>query len=204
MAKGSGGTRNSNSINNQVDKFIRWSPVLSQIPGHAETIAFLKKHGMPDVANGFSKYVQGLDLYYGDEIDKKAIIAFEKVLDKSTFKGEIYRGHSVHIEEIDSYIKKLKNKGISNKDISETPAFSFTKNRRIAEDYSYNAYEANNGEYIPVIFKYKGKAKGVDASKIMNYPEKEVILSRKNKFRIKSIRKTQIDDIYGYLVTLDI
>ncbi len=106
--------------------------------------------------------------------DKQMLLM--KVVEKSNYTGDLYRGMYFSEKQWDSTYEILLNDG-SVWDFN-LPLISFTKDKHRASSYG-------KGGQIFVKFHLSGKCTGLDITNDSIYPEeKEVIVSGKNKFKV--------------------
>ena len=118
---------------------------------------------------------------YRDKI-KNQEAALEEFLDKAPkWKGETYRGITITEDDLKSYKKgaTIDMKGTS----------SWSSSKEIGENWAGFQWKKKKGQ-VHILFSSNGQKNGTSASFFSNKGnEKEVIVSKKSKYKINNIER---------------
>ena len=201
MAKGSGGTRRTDSRKNR-DLSAAFNYLNSnKARSREEVIGWLNSHGYNDLAEGIEGWIDGnalFDPYYKDKYTDAQRKAFTEWVKSGTYTGTIYRGIELETDKAEEFIKEIK-KEIKKSGASRIPTatlshnknrelFSFSSNRYSAYDYATRMSQEEEG-FTPILVKHTGTVRGINYSKAVKATDSEIIVYDTKDFKVKKVTK---------------
>lgn len=171
-----------------------------QIPDSPEAIAQVTGLSADDASKAYDSIRAFAGIAYSDIRDYEAFGKggsqakqhaenINKYLDRApVYDGEMFRGFAFSSKSrFDDFMK-----GVSSKKMEVNAMSSFTKSRKIAEQFAGGGL--GDAEYQVVMRVRKSKPVGADISKISKLTEEEEVLVKKgSRFKIEDVKRSVTD-----------